>query len=175
VGSSSADRTIAAVGTDVGADGALPPLARVLRCNVRATDVRAVAIVVAGFVGGSGRPPGACASLDDDAAREMLPLIDGTAGAIALLDDPEHRTTWRDTLTALVDQSGLHGLIAGRACRLLLDARALETEDITRRTQLALSRGAAPTSAAAWVEGFLLDGGMVLIHDDALFGVLDRW
>lgn len=169
---------IAAVGADVPSlMAALPPLARVLRYgNVRTTDVSAVAIVVTGFVERIAIGlRGACASLDDDAAREMLPLIDGSAGAIALLDDPEYRATWRDTLTALVDQSGLHGLVAGRACRLLLDARAMETHDVTRRMQLALSRGAPPSSAAGWVEGFLKDGGMVLIHDDALFGVLDAW
>jgi len=169
---------IAAVGTDVpGLMAALPPLARVLRYgNVRSTDVGAVATVVDGFVERIAIGlRGACASLDDDAAREMLPLIDGTAGAIALLDDVDHRATWRDTLTALGDQAGLHGLIAGRGCRLLLDSRALEPDEATRRMQLALSRGATPASAAAWVEGFLRDGGMVLVHDDALFGVLDTW
>jgi hypothetical protein len=169
---------VAAVGADVPSlMAALPPLARVLRYgNVRATDVGAVAIVVTGFVERIAIGlRGACASLDEDAAREMLPLIDGTAGAIAILDDPEYRATWRDTLAALVDQSGLNGLIAGRACRLLLDARVLETDEVARRMQLALSRGAPPSSAAGWVEGFLQDGGMVLVHDDALFGVLDAW
>jgi hypothetical protein len=169
---------IAAVGTDVPAlMAALPPLARVLRYgNVRSTDVGAVATVVDGFVERIAIGlRGACATLDDDAAREMLPLIDGTAGAIGLLDDPDHRATWLECLSALSDQAGLHGLIAGRACRLLLDMRALDPDEVTRRMQSALSRGALPSSAAAWVEGFLRDGGMVLIHDDALFGVLDAW
>jgi hypothetical protein len=169
---------IAAVASDVPAlMGALPPLARVLRYgNVRSTDTGAVAAVVDGFVEriaiGLGH---ACASLDDDAARAMLPLIDGADGSIALLDDADQLATWRQSLGALRVQSGLHGLVAGRVCRLLLDDRAIDEAEAGRTMQFALSRGAAPAAAAAWVEGFLRDSGMVLIHDDALFAVLDEW
>ena len=39
----------------------------------------------------------------------------------------------------------------------------------------ALSRAVAPEAAAAWLDGFLSDGGMILAHDDALFRLLDQW
>ncbi len=169
---------IAAIATDVPAlMAALPSLARVVRYgNVRSTDAGAVATVVNGFVERIAIGlPGACASLDDDAADAMLPLIVSTDAAIALLDDAEQVATWRATLAVLQDQAGLHGLVAGRVCRLLLDDRAIDIEEATRRMRFALSRGASPAAAASWVEGFLRDSGTILIHDEALFGVFDAW
>ena len=38
-----------------------------------------------------------------------------------------------------------------------------------------LSAAAEPVEAAGFVEGFLRDSGLVLLHDAALFGVLDAW
>jgi hypothetical protein len=169
---------IAAVATDVPAlMAALPPLARVVRYgNVRGTDAGAVVTVVAGFVERIAIGlPGACATLDDDAAAAMVPLIVGTDAAISLLNDADQVASWRATLALLQDQAGLHGLVAGRVCRVLLDDRAIDTEEATRRMRLALSRGSTPAAAASWVEGFLGDSGTILLHDEALFGVLDAW
>ena len=39
----------------------------------------------------------------------------------------------------------------------------------------ALSVGATPAEKAQWAEGFTAGGALLLIHDDALLGVLDRW
>ena len=35
--------------------------------------------------------------------------------------------------------------------------------------------GATPAEKAQWAEGFTAGGALLLIHDDALLGVLDRW
>jgi hypothetical protein len=40
---------------------------------------------------------------------------------------------------------------------------------------LALSRASEPARAAAWVEGFLGGSGALLLHDDALWALLDAW
>ena len=40
---------------------------------------------------------------------------------------------------------------------------------------LAVSTASEPARAAAWIEGFLRDSGELLYHDDALFGIFDRW
>ena len=169
---------MAAVGADVPAlMEALPPLARVLRYgNVRGTDATAVASVVDGLVARIcvGLTT-AAASLDDEAATAFARLIDGAHGAIALLDDVDDRAAWREALGRLVDLDGIHGLVAGRACRLLLDESVLESAEATRRMRLALSPGADPAFGAAWVEGFLRDSGTILLHDEDLFGALDGW
>jgi hypothetical protein len=96
-------------------------------------------------------------------------------GAVALLQNPDQRAAWQDTLRRLADQAGVHGLVAGRCCRILLDAEALSAEDVAQRLGLALSRAANPPAAAAWVEGFLRGSGLLLLHDEALWQVLDSW
>jgi Family of unknown function (DUF5682) len=169
---------VAAVGADVPAlMDALPPLARVLRYgNVRGTDATAVSTVVDGLVarvciGLSSAAP----SLDDDAAATFASQIDGVHGAIALLDDAEDRAAWRESLLRLIDQEGLHGLVAGRTTRLLLDEGVIDSADAARRMRLALSPGADPAVGAGWVEGFLRDSGTILLHDQDLFETIDRW
>jgi hypothetical protein len=156
---------------------ALPPLASVLRYgNVRGTGAGMVGTVVDGLVAriciGL---PGACASLNDEAADAMFGHIMEVQGAVALLQNPDQRAAWQDTLRRLADQAGVHGLVAGRCCRILLDAEALAAEDVARRLGLALSRAANPPAAAAWVEGFLRGSGLLLLHDEALWRVLDSW
>jgi hypothetical protein len=156
---------------------ALPPLARVLRYgNVRGTDATAVSTVVDGLVAriciGLAS---AAASLDDDAAAAFSRQIDGVHSAIALLDDADDRTAWRDALRRLIDQDGLHGLVAGRSTRLLLDEGIIESADATRRMRLVLSPGSEPAVGAGWVEGFLRDSGTILLHDRDLFDAIDRW
>jgi Family of unknown function (DUF5682) len=169
---------VAAVGADVPAlMDALPPLARVLRYgNVRGTDATAVSTVVDRLVarvciGLSS----AAASLDDDAAAVFARQIDGVHGAIALLDDADDRAAWRESMLHLIDQEGLHGLVAGRATRLLLDEGVIDSADAARRMRLTLSPGADPAVGAGWVEGFLRDSGTILLHDQDLFDTIDRW
>jgi hypothetical protein len=168
----------AAVGTDVQQlMDALPPLARVVRYgNVRETDVEAVATVVEALVVriavGLG---GAVSSLDDEAAAEMSASVSKVHGALALLDRAALRAQWEQALAGVAARDDVHGLVAGRAARLLLDGGRLAADEAARRLSLALSRGADPAHAAAWIEGFLSGGGLVLVHDEALLGVLDSW
>lgn len=160
---------------------ALPALATVLRYrDVRQTDSHTVAKVVDGLVAriciGL---PGACASLDEDAAAALLKAIDQTQSAIKLLQQEPYAKTWAKTWSAvllqLCDRTSLHGLIAGRSCRLLLDEGSLPPEAAARRLGLALSLANEPAQAAAWVEGFLQGSGLLLLHDEAIWQVLDDW
>lgn len=167
----------AAVASDVAhLMAALPPLTNVLRYgNVRQTDTGMVSHVVDGLVAriciGL---PGACASLDDDAAAAMYSHLLKVNSAVGLLQNEEHLASWHKVLTQMAQQ-GLHGLIAGRCCRLLLDAGAFDPAESARRMGLALSTASEPPQAAAWVEGFLKDSGLLLLHDDTLWQVLDNW
>jgi Family of unknown function (DUF5682) len=156
---------------------ALPPLANIMRYgNVRKTDAETVGGVVKGLVArvciGL---PGACASLNDEAAAVMFDRIIDTNGAVTLLQNDEFLTMWHNTLAQISGQSGLHGVVAGRCCRLLLDANCLTIEDAALRVRLALSTANEPAHAAAWVEGFLKGSGMLLLHDERLRQVIDDW
>jgi hypothetical protein len=168
----------AAVGSDVAQlMEALPPLARVVRYgNVRSTDVAAVTGVVDGLlVRIAIGLAGAVASLDDEAAEEMAARIAATNGALALLERGDLRDRWHAALEAVTSRPGVHGLVGGRAARLLMDAGRLSAEEAALRLSRVLSAGTPPAAAAAWIEGFLSGGGLVLVHDDALLGVIDGW
>ncbi|CAL9485138.1 hypothetical protein SUDANB1_03106 [Streptomyces sp. enrichment culture] len=180
-----ADR--AALDTDVGhLAQALPALVRSLRYgDVRGTDTGALAEVAAGlaervFVG---LPP-ACAALDADAAEEMRGHVDAVHGAVALLGDapaPGHgrlRGRWQSVLRVLSGRDTVPGVIRGRAVRLLLDDGQLAQDEAALLMGLVLSPGTPPADAAAWIEGFVgggSGGGMLLVHDERLLGLVDAW
>jgi hypothetical protein len=156
---------------------ALPPLANVLRYgNVRQTNLDMVGHIVNGLVARIciGLPL-ACASLNDEAAAAMYERISLVHSAISLLQNAEHTASWHATLQGLAGKSSLHGLVAGRCCRILLDAGALPASETARRMSLALSAASEPAQAAAWVEGFLKGSGILLLHDERLWQVLDDW
>jgi hypothetical protein len=170
-----ADR--AAVDTDVAhLMSAMPALVRALRYgDVRGTSTGPLRTVVDGLIVRVcvGLPP-ALTGLDDDAAREFLARVDAVHGALSLLADDGHLERWRRTLeTVLARPDALHGLIEGRLTRLLLDAGRLH--DAAARMARAVSTGAAPDRAAAWVEGFLSGGALLLLHDEPLLRLVDAW
>ncbi|MFD4629909.1 DUF5682 family protein [Streptomyces sp. NPDC058284] len=190
-----ADR--AALDTDVGhLAQALPALVRSLRYgDVRGTGTEALGEVALGlaeriFVG---LPP-ACAGLDADAALEMRGHVDAVHQAVGLLGElappasappasaPSARdgvrARWVSVLRVLAQREGLAGIVRGRCVRLLLDGGELGDEEVARLMGLALSRGNAPAEGAAWIEGFVgggTGGGMLLVHDERLLGLVDDW
>ncbi|WP_223064937.1 DUF5682 family protein [Streptomyces sp. IB201691-2A2] len=190
-----ADR--AALDADVGhLAQALPALVRSLRYgDVRGTGTQALAEVAAGlaervFVG---LPP-ACAALDAEAAEEMRGHVDAVHGAVGLLGEGEGdedgsagprpgprggiRGRWHGVLRTLSGRDTVPGVVRGRAVRLLLDDGELGQEEAARLMGLVLSPGTEPADAAAWIEGFVgggSGGGMLLVHDERLLGLVDAW
>lgn len=176
-----ADR--AALDADVGhLAQALPALVRSLRYgDVRGTDTKALAEVAAGlaeriFVG---LPP-ACTALDADAAEQMRGHVDAVHGAVGLLTESaghgDLRARWRSVLRSLSGRDTVPGVIRGRAVRLLLDEGEVGQDEAARLMGLVLSPGTPPQDAAAWIEGFVGGGGgMLLVHDERLLGLVDAW
>jgi hypothetical protein len=156
---------------------ALPSLANVLRYgDVRGTDTGLVGHVVDGLVVRIAVGlPGSCAALDDDAAEDMAELFGTVHRAVGLTGNPEHPPLWQGALARVAGLEGAHGRVAGRAVRLLHDSRAMEADEVARHMGLALSTAGEPARAAAWIEGFLAGGGLVLLHDDVLWGLIDGW
>lgn len=168
----------AALTSDIGhLMDALPPLTAVLRYgNVRQSDLSMVGHIVTGLVARicAGLLP-ACASLNDEAAAEMLERINATHTALATLASEELRADWGETLQRLAGDDALHGLLTGRGTRLLLDDGALDPSHVATRLSRQLSRANAPAHAAAWLEGFLAGSGLVLLHQPQLWNLLDAW
>ena len=75
----------------------------------------------------------------------------------------------------MADQRGVHGLLAGRAVRVLLDSGVLDAADVQRRLSRALSLADEAQRGAAWIEGFLTGDASLLLHDPTLLRVIDDW
>lgn len=156
---------------------ALPPLANVARYgNTRQTKSEQLLPIIDGLferivVG----LPGACASLDDDAAAEMVGSIDHVQESVRLLDRADQLAEWQQVLRLLIERDSIHGLVRGRSCRLLLEQHALDEQELQRLARLALSPVTPAPQAAAWVEGVLRGSGLQLLHQDGLWLALDNW
>ena len=155
----------------------LPPLANVLRySDVRRTDIGLISDVVDGFVvricvGLAA----ACSSLDDDAAAAMRGRVEAVHAAISLVQQDDHTAQWRDALRRVADADHTHGLVSGRSARLLFDVGAIDNVDAARRFSRTMSVGEDPARAATWLEGFLTGSGQLLLHDEALWRLVDEW
>lgn len=156
---------------------ALPPLANILRYgDVRGTPVDGLTHVVRGIaVRIAIGLPGACVGVDDTAAQSLAPSLSTVHAAVQLLDDPEIRVPWIDALHRVAQLEGAHGLLVGRATRLLRDAGRLDGAAVAARMSLALARGTEPGQAAAWLEGFLAGTGLLLVHDRPMLALIDDW
>lgn len=154
---------------------AVEPLARTQRYgDVRRADTSRVkevldTVVVRAAVG----LRAACTGLDDDAAARMRAAIDGAHRGVALVDAEADR--WREALAAVAADDRIHGLVAGRVNRVLLDGGRIEAAEAARRLSRHLSVAAAGPSAAAWLDGFLDGDAVLLLHDPVLLGVVDDW
>ncbi|MGE0432061.1 MAG: DUF5682 family protein [Planctomycetota bacterium] len=156
---------------------AIPPLARVARYgDVRGTNADHVLPVLDGLIErvviGL---PGACGSLDDDAARAMVARISGVNDSVATLDNADWTVDWIAAVQSLADDDGVHGLVRGVACRLLVDRHQLTDDDLMRRALFELTPASDPMQATAWLEGLLRGSGLVMLHKDGLWSALDAW
>jgi hypothetical protein len=152
---------------------ALPPMVRAHRYgDVRGTPAGDLAAAI-GSISARVRVglPGALTGLAADAAAAMLARVDAVHAALALHSDRDERADWLRTLRTALDTAT--GTVAGRLTRILLDAGALD--DAPARMSREMSRGSGPARAADWIEGFLSGGGLLLVHDHRLLGLLDDW
>src|ERR1041384_3311915 len=95
--------------------------------------------------------------------------------ALLTLQASDLMSAWNEVLNQLLDQADLHGLIAGRCCRLLFDQKLLEGEEVERRMGLAIASAVEPAQSMAWIDGFLRGSGLILLHNEELWRILDEW
>lgn len=116
----------------------------------------------------------------------MVETFGAIEGVFALLDDAPRRTAWMALLMALAyddhaaqstsgDATGTHGLVRGRATRLLVDAQLLSADELADSAHRALSAATPPLTAGAWVAGLVRGSGMLLVHQERVLLALDRW
>lgn len=155
----------------------IPPLVQVARYgNVRGTDGAQVlhlldALVPRAAIG----LPGACQALDNAAAEQLQQSLAKADQALGVLGQTALLEIWQTSLLQLARSPQVHGLVSGLAARLALDHHWLEADELALLMGRALSPGTPPGPAAAWLDGFLNGSGMVLLHDDSLWNLVERW
>jgi hypothetical protein len=168
----------AAIATDIGhLMEALPSLVNMARYrDVRQTDRKIVNHVIDGLVVRIclGLPL-ACASLNEEASQQYYDHIQNMNNSIKLLQNQEQLEQWYEVLTKMITQTGLNGLLQGQSCRIMFDSGRLQIEETAIKMGLALSIVNELTEASAWLEGFLKGSGLLLLHNEELWQVLDQW
>ncbi|MFF3616823.1 DUF5682 family protein [Streptomyces sp. NPDC002580] len=133
---------------------------------------------------GGGTPPGAPGSTGPgtrtapETGRGGPSPADGSAASGDGVPGGGTRRRWYSVLGVLAARDTAPGVVRGRAVRLLLDEGELAQEEAARLMGLVLSPGTEPADAAAWIEGFVgggSGGGMLLVHDERLLGLVDAW
>ncbi|MGO1072837.1 DUF5682 family protein [Lysobacter sp. CA199] len=156
---------------------ALPSLANVQRYgNVRNTDAAQVRHLFDGMLlRACISLPLAVCDLDDTAAEQARETVLGADRAVELREADEQSQTWRRTLRILAVSESATPLLRGLCTRLLFDAGGFDGEAVARELGLNLSQGAEPLRAAQWLDGFLNRNAAVLLHDDAVWSLIDAW
>jgi hypothetical protein len=171
-------QALSAASTDVAyLANALPPLAQVSRYgDVRGTKVDAVLPIFDGLVERVlvGLPL-ACQGIDTATATSRTEAMKKIGDAIATAARPGQREEWLALLLDMAEADAGHAMVRGYAARLAVDARVLADDALERVARRNLSFAVEPTDAAAWVEGLLLGGATLLLHQDELWRVLDAW
>lgn len=155
----------------------LAPLAAIARYGtVRRTDIEQVQPVLdAIFTRLCVGLPGACSSMDDEAARSMLERLDEVTGVVRLFDDVAKVSMWIETLASVAGRQGCHSLVVGKAERLRFDLGAVDGDWLAQRLGQEASAGATALETAAFVEGLLDGPGAILLHQESLLRVVDEW
>ncbi|WP_353719526.1 DUF5682 family protein [Dyadobacter sp. 676] len=156
---------------------AFVPLAQVSRYgNVRNTDRDTIGLIMRTVFYRIvvGLPPG-CTGIDDDQAVAITDKIREVNQAVTILESGELKDAWTEALRAIFHSDRSAPLIRGFCCKALYDARLLDMEATYNAFAKALSVNNEPSSSASWLEGFLKDAAMVLILDDTIWNVVNKW
>lgn len=156
----------------------LPELVRVARYgDVRGTNAGMVLALVEGMV-----PRvvvglhAALSGLNAEGSAELLAPLRAANDAMRLIGREDLALMWRQALCRLLsEESGVHAVIRGLCARLLFDDEALSAGEVETLMGLALSPASEPEDAASWLSSFLGESAMVLLHDDALWRLVDEW
>ncbi|WP_257461414.1 DUF5682 family protein [Archangium lipolyticum] len=119
--------------------------------------------------------PGACVSLDDDAAHQRRDQLRAMHAAVALLEGGERGEEWAEALNQLVHRDAVHGLLRGTALRLGVELGRVRDEELGTLSRRALSPAVPPAEAAAWLEGLVSGSALLMLHRQDLWAALDGW
>lgn len=156
---------------------AVPPLVNVARYgNVRGTDSDLVLQIVESMITrvciGL---PNAVTGIDEEAAQNLVALVQQLYNAIALLQQDEITAQWQQTLKNISSNVNAAPVIGGYATRLLFDYKVLEGDELIKAFHYRMSSANTPDVSASWLEGFLKGSGSILLVDHDLWTLVNQW
>src|SRR5215831_1135477 len=112
--------------------------------------------------------------LDQPTAAARISAMEDYDEALRLFGDDALTTSWRNELGKIVSDDQVTPSIAGLSLRRLHDVRALQQDKVA--SEFARHTGSRqPKEAGDFLEGFLRGGSEVLLQDEPLLRLLDRW
>ena len=117
----------------------------------------------------------ACRNIDRTAAGELHAKLAEFNRALPLLDDEAPRRKLAQGAACSDRGCFAAALLRGFAVRTLYDQTELSPEKAQTLLSRALSPSVAVAEAGEWLEGFLADGGQMLLHDGPLLAAIDGW
>ncbi len=117
--------------------------------------------------------PAACRGIDETVAAEILRNVLAVNRGIHLWRPEAYAAAWQAALTRISTHAV--PLLAGLSSRLLLEQKAKTTAETAVTMQFRLSRAQPTLEAAQWLDGFLHGSGLLLLHQPALWQILDAW
>jgi hypothetical protein len=156
---------------------AVPPLVSILRYGTArkipedalAALARALAVeVIAGALPAS-------RNLDEESAERMRAAFAGFDAALELFGDSSLVEGWCRALVALAADATAAPAVAGLAARRLYERSASTPEATAATLSRTLSPANPPNAAASFLHGFFGESAEVILHDRALFTIVDEW
>jgi hypothetical protein len=92
-----------------------------------------------------------------------------------LLDEPELKSNWLDTLHKISDVHAVAPKIQGFCYKTMYDAQDLDKETTAKIFSQALSTSQEPAHSALWLEGFLEDAASTLLIDEVIWEIVNEW
>lgn len=156
---------------------ALPYLAQTFRYgNVRKTDQDAVRDMTREMV-----PrmtiglPAVCLDIEEEVAIEIRKTLLQANHALTLLRDGQLEDYWWKAIQQITNNARSNALLKGLCTRLLFDKGLQSLEHTSREMYLHLSSVQEARDGAHWLAGFLHGSGLLLIHQPALWTIIDDW
>lgn len=117
----------------------------------------------------------ACTGIDEAQAAAMYQKLSKVHHGILVIGDANWMELWFSALMQLANSETVFPLLAGGSARLLYDSRQWSDTKTEQAFYLATSAGAEAVEVARWLEGFLGESGLLLVHQPALTFMMDAW
>lgn len=171
-------QALAATASDLsGLAESVPPLVDILRYGTaRELPTTGLSELVEGLVDRTVLAlPHGVRDLEAEAAQALQTILVGFDQAIARHADGARLDDWLGALDGVATDEQAAPRLMGFATRRLADGGKWSDEQVATALAASLSPGFPLARAAGWLDGFLGDAALVLLHDPALFALVDGW